>query len=293
MSTYGNQPPPNPGPGQYGGPQQPPSGGTYGGNTYGSPSGGAPYSGGTYGSAPGAAPTSGGTYGAAPTSGGTYGSAPTSGGTYGSAPAGGTQYGGAPYGAPVGAPGGAPYGGGPAGGPPPYGSQPPPQGTNGLSIAGLVLAFLFAPIGFILSIIGLIQAGKRGQKGKGLAVAGIIVSLLVMIGSGVLIAATASTVTKLADPGCTVGKSAVLDNTDKISNPDTLKQGLQATITGLDSAVAKAKHSDVRDAMKALRDDYNQMLQAVNTGTAPDSNLTNKITSDGNRVDSLCSIGTK
>jgi soluble cytochrome b562 len=285
MSTYGNQQPPNPGPGQYGSPQPPPGGTTYGGNTYGSPSSGAPYSGGTYGSAP----TSGGTYGAAPTSGGTYGSAPTSGGTYGAPPAGAPQYGGAPYGS---APGGAPYGGGPAGGPPPYGSQPPRQGTNGLSIAGLVLSWT-GLIGLILSIIGLVQAGKRGQKGKGLAVAGIIISLIVMIGGVVLVAATASKVTKLADPGCTIGKSAVLDNSDKINNPDTIKEGLQATITGLDRAVAQANHSDVRDAMKALRDDYNQMLNAVTTGTPPDSNLTNKITTDGNRVDSLCSIGTK
>jgi len=287
MSTYGNQQPPNPGPGEYGSPQPPPA---YGGTTYGSPPGGAPYSGGTYGAAPGAAPTSGGTYGAAPTSGGTYGSAPAGGGQYG-----GPQYGGAPYGAaPVGAPGGAPYGGGPAGGPPPYG-QPPqqPQGTNGLSIAGLVLAFIIAPVGFILSIIGLVQAGKRGQKGKGLALAGIIVSLLLMIGSGVLVAATASKVTKLADPGCTTGKSAVLDNQSKVSNPDTIKDGLTATIAGLNSAAAKAKHDDVRNAMKALADDYGQMLNAINTATPPSSELTDKIVKDGEKVDSLCSITTK
>ncbi len=286
MSTYGNQPPPNPGPGQYGSPQPPPGGGTYGGNTYGSPSSGAPHSGGTYG----AAPTSGGgTYGAAPTSGGTYGSAPAGGGQYG-----GNQYGSAPYGAaPVGAPGGAPYGGGPAGGPPPYGQPPQQQGTNGLSIAGLVLAFIIAPVGFILSIIGLVQAGKRGQKGKGLALAGIIVSLLLMIGSGVLVAATASKVTKLADPGCTGGKSALLDNQSKVSNPDTIKDGLTATIAGLNSAAAKAKHDDVRDAMKALADDYSQMLNAINTATLPSSELNDKIVKDGEKVDSLCSIATK
>jgi hypothetical protein len=312
MSTYGNQPPPNPGPGQYGSPQPPAGDGSYGGTTYGSPSGGAPYGGGTYGAAPtsgggtyGPAPTSGGTYGAAPTSGGgTYGPAPTSGGTYGSAPAGGpqyggnqyggNQYGGAPYGAaPVGAPGGAPYGGGPAGGPPPYGQPPQQQGTNGLSIAGLVLAFIIAPVGFILSIIGLVQAGKRGQKGKGLALAGIIVSLVLMIGSGVLVAAAASKVTKLADPGCTTGKSAVLDNQSKVSNPDTIKDGLTATIAGLNSAASKAKHDDVRDAMKALADDYSQMLNAINTATPPSSELTDKIVKDGEKVDSLCSITTK
>jgi hypothetical protein len=138
-----------------------------------------------------------------------------------------------------------------------------------------------------------VQAGKRGQKGKGLALAGIIVSVLLMIGSGVLVAVTASKVTKLADPGCTTGKSAVLDNQSKVSNPDTIKDGLTATITGLNSAAAKARHDDVRDAMKALADDYSQMLNAINTATPPSSELTDKIVKDGGQVDSLCSIGTK
>src|SRR5262249_926005 len=138
-------------------------------------------------------PQYGGSTYRSPSGGGPYGSAPTSGG---------------------------PYGGGPAGGPP-YGGPPQQPGTNGLSIAGLVLAFLFAPLGFILSIVALIQAGKRGQKGKGLAIGGIIVSLLIMIVSGVLIvaaASTVSTVSKLADPGCTTGKAAILDNAAKAGN---------------------------------------------------------------------------
>jgi hypothetical protein len=94
-------------------------------------------------------------------------------------------------------------------------------------------------------------------------------------------------------PGCTTGKAAILDNTSKISNQGTIKEGLQATVTGLDTAIAEAEHGEVRNAMRALRDDYNQLLQAVNTGTAPDSNLTSKLTTDGSRIDSLCSIGTK
>jgi hypothetical protein len=282
MSTYGNQQPPNPGPGQYGSPQPPPGGGSYGGTTYGSPSSGGP----TYGSAP---TSGGGTYGSAPTSGGTYGSAPAGGAQYG-----GNQHGGAPYGAaPVGAPGGAPYGSGPAGGQPPYGQPPQQKGTNGLAVAGLILAIFMAPVGFILSIIGLVQAGKRGQKGKGLALTGIIVSLILMIGSGVLVALAANTVTKLADPGCTTGKSALIDNQSKVSNPDTIKDGLTATIAGLNSAAAKANHDDVRNAMKAMADDYSQMLNAINTATVPSSELNDKIIKDGEKIDSLCSITTK
>jgi hypothetical protein len=178
-------------------------------------------------------------------------------------------------------------------GTPAYGSPPPPPpGTNGLSIAGLILAFLAAPIGFILSIIGLIQAGKRGQKGKGLAIAGIIISLLLMVG-GVIIAATvATTVSKLADAGCTTGKSALVDNSAKMNDPNSVKPALQASIDGLDAAAAKATHADVKAAVTALADDYKQLLQDVNTGTPPDPALQTKIDNDAKKFDSLCSITT-
>jgi hypothetical protein len=183
--------------------------------------------------------------------------------------------------------------------PPPSGdpslpSPPPTQTTNGLAIAGFILAFLLAPVGLILSVIGLIQAGKRQQKGKVLAVFGIVISLLIMGGVTVAVVAAGKKVATLADPGCTTGKSAILDNAAKAAdgaNPATMKAGLQATIDGLNSAAAKAKHDDVRDAMKVLAVDYNQLLQAVNSGVAPDAGLSEKLTADANKIDSLCSIG--
>lgn len=52
-----------------------------------------------------------------------------------------------------------------------------PQSWNVLSILGFVfvLTFFLAPIGLILSIIGAVQAGKRNEKGKGFAIAGIVI----------------------------------------------------------------------------------------------------------------------
>jgi hypothetical protein len=183
----------------------------------------------------------------------------------------------------------------PAYGDPSFAAPPPQQGTNGLSIAGFVLAIVVAPIGFILSIVGLVQAGRRGQKGKGLAIAGIIISLVLMVTGVAAAVAVGMTVGKkvatLADPGCTVGKAAILDNASKISSPDTAKAGLQASIDGLNSAIAKAQHDDVRNAMKAVADDYSQLLQAINTGTAPDPGLQDKLTADAEKVDSLCTVG--
>jgi hypothetical protein len=99
-----------------------------------------------------------------------------------------------------------PYGQPPPQQPPPYSSQPPPsygmppygqqqppyppQGpyaepkTNGLAIGGFIVAFFFGLIGLVLSIIALnqINASNGMQKGKGLALAGIIISALNMVG---------------------------------------------------------------------------------------------------------------
>jgi hypothetical protein len=171
----------------------------------------------------------------------------------------------------------------------------PPRSTNGLAIAGLILAFLMAPIGLILSIVGLVQAGRRGQKGKGLAIAGVVVSLLSIVTATVAVVALSSaavnTISTLADPGCTAGRAAILDNQAKVSNTsdvDGMKAGLQATITGLKDAGAKAKHDNVRAATNALADDYNQLLNALNAAAVPDASLQSKLSADGATFDSLC-----
>lgn len=82
-----------------------------------------------------------------------------------------------------------PYGGHPpqygAYPPPPYGGYPPtyagypqPQPTNTLAIASLVCAFVFAPLGIIFGHISLSQIKKSGEEGRGLALAGLIISYL-------------------------------------------------------------------------------------------------------------------
>jgi hypothetical protein len=55
--------------------------------------------------------------------------------------------------------------------------------TNRMAIWGFVLAFLFAPLGIIFSAIGLSQARRRGERGRGLAIAGVIVSLVWLAGA--------------------------------------------------------------------------------------------------------------
>lgn len=62
-----------------------------------------------------------------------------------------------------------------------------PKVGRGITIAGVVFAFLLPLLGLILSIVGLVQARGAGQK-NGLAVAGIIISIVWPILVGILIA---------------------------------------------------------------------------------------------------------
>lgn len=64
-----------------------------------------------------------------------------------------------------------------------YGSPQPPTGTNGMAIAALVLGlcgflFLTPVVGLVLGFVALSAVKKSGQSGKGLAISGIVLSLV-------------------------------------------------------------------------------------------------------------------
>jgi hypothetical protein len=94
-------------------------------------------------------------------------------------PAAGQPYGAAPpppgYGAP------SPYG---------YGQYPQPdRGFNGLAIAAFVLSFLCSIAGLICGFISLNQISRRQQRGRGLAIAAIVISIVsIVIGVAAFIA---------------------------------------------------------------------------------------------------------
>ena len=54
------------------------------------------------------------------------------------------------------------------------------KGYNIFAILSLVFAFLISLLGLVFGIIALIQINKSGEKGRGLAIAGIIISALLM-----------------------------------------------------------------------------------------------------------------
>ena len=53
--------------------------------------------------------------------------------------------------------------------------------TNTVALVGFVLSFFITISGLICSIIGLIKSNEYGGNGKGLAIAGIVISAVSMI----------------------------------------------------------------------------------------------------------------
>jgi len=224
------------------------------------------------------------------------------------------QYGAPPqpqYGAPDSQYGGQPQFGGPV---PPggYGYPVAPQNQkNGFAVAGFVLS-ITAVLGLIFSLLGLSRAGKVGGKGKGLAVAGLVLSILFGIGWGVGIASVANSTA--LDPGCTSAEASFRSMLGKLqtdesqlnadANNATALQADLTTFTGdlqtvkasLDSSLAKSEHQSVKDKIQAMDTDLGTVLTGL---TALQKGDTSQLTSfeaaagrlepDGNAVDSVCS----
>jgi len=71
---------------------------------------------------------------------------------------------------------------------PPAYATPPKSGTNGFAIAALVFGIIpICFLGVIFAIVALVQTSKSGQKGKGFAIAGLVLSALWLAG-GVTVA---------------------------------------------------------------------------------------------------------
>ncbi|MFE2325549.1 DUF4190 domain-containing protein [Streptomyces sp. NPDC059385] len=76
--------------------------------------------------------------------------------------------------------------------PPGYGQQPPR--LNGFALASLLVGLLcLPPLGIVFGVVALVQISKKGEKGKALAIVGLVVSVL-MTGVVVLSAERVATV---------------------------------------------------------------------------------------------------
>lgn len=87
-------------------------------------------------------------------------------------------------------------------GPSPYGPHPggypPARPTNSLAVVSLVCAFLFAPLGIVFGHMSLSQIKKSGEDGRGLAIAGLVISYLVLVATIVVVVVSVILVVGLA-----------------------------------------------------------------------------------------------
>ena len=82
--------------------------------------------------------------------------------------------------------------------PQPQPAEKTAQKTNTLSIVGLVMSLIVPIVGLVLSIVALFQIKKTNQKGKGLAIAGVVVSTVMVL---LTVAALALAFTYAIDSG--------------------------------------------------------------------------------------------
>lgn len=146
-----------------------------------------------------------------------------------------------------------------------YGSVPPEanQKYNGLAIAGFICSFFVSLLGLILSIVGLNQIKKQGGKGKGLAIAGIIISAAGMVIQVILVIALivggASYASKAIDEAKTdsfysQSSSGNGDSSDKSKAQDNLDDALDDTLG--------ETHDDLTDGDYGLYDSIQDFVDS-------------------------------
>ncbi|PKV07205.1 peptidyl-prolyl cis-trans isomerase [Bifidobacterium pseudolongum subsp. globosum] len=196
----------------------------------------------------------------------------------------------------------------------PYGGQIPPQippqepmagygapqnndKWNGLVIAGFVCAFLVPIVGLILSIIGMVQINKNGGKSKGMAIAGIIVSVVVMVLNGLLVfsmlnaanGAIQTAITTSQSPSATSSSPGTtdpdiddldndLDDLDDLDNDvDTLPEGM--TLEELLS-MPTFKEQFEQQVTKGLPDGMDMKVSAKGNTLILDATVNKPLTDD-------------
>lgn len=183
-----------------------------------------------------------------------------------------------PYGTPEGMVPGAPYYGAPA-----------PQGRSGLATAALCTFFL-PLVGLVLSIVAMLKTGPGKLSGRGVAVTALVLSILAT-GFWGFVGYKVGSKTSALDPGCTNGKTAILDGMSKFdkdaaaSDQTAMTADIQTIVNQLNDAIAKAHRADVKTAMQNVRDDFNSIL----SGNASDD-LQTKLNTDAQQIDNLCTI---
>lgn len=197
--------------------------------------------------------------------------------------------------------------------------QPGPQKTNTMAILGLVFAFVFSPLGVVFSAIGLKQVKERREGGRGLALAGLILSIAFIL-IGILVAVLALTVFSAAVEKAAEAQDAVsvsdsptdagapAEDTDgviaacevivpavvnlesdlaTVQTPEDYAAVMTDLRTTIESAASQTTDPTFVAHVQTLSSDFQQAADAVSAGQDP-TFLEEALTADGTRIDDDC-----
>ena len=203
--------------------------------------------------------------------------------------------------------------------PPGYYQPAPPQGgyrpqpTNTMAILGLGFAFLFSPLGIAFSIVGLRQVERRQEKGHGLAVTGLVLSVVFLV-LGIFLAvdrvrgpatgseATAgeprpdnSPVVPTEDPdgvlaACRIIQPAFVRFEGELAAVTTAEEYtavMNAIRTTMESAAADATDPEFVAHVRQFSADFELLVAMVGRGEDP-SSLEDTVAAHGGAIDDDC-----
>jgi asparagine N-glycosylation enzyme membrane subunit Stt3 len=191
-----------------------------------------------------------------------------------------------------------------------------PQKTNTMAILGLVFAFVFSPLGVIFSAIGLKQIKERRESGRGLALAGLIISIISIVLAIIAIIAfvtvlapavekaaqsesAASASADVAAPAddttgvvaaCEVIVPAVVNlesDLATVETPEDYAEVMGTLRTTMEAAAGQTTDRTFIAHVQTLSDDFQQAIDAVSAGEDP-SSLESALTADGTQIDDDC-----
>jgi hypothetical protein len=206
----------------------------------------------------------------------------------------------------------------------PYPAQQPgfpvpvqPQRTNTMAILGLVFAFVFSPLGIVFSAMGLSQTKKRGEGGRGLAIAGLVLSIVFLLISIALVAVVLVAANEIAEnpesaaelfeePAGDVGTGdlegvatacevimpamqALEAEMATVTTPEEYTAVLVELRSAIETAAAGSGDEPFIADVQALSDDLQLASDAVAAGEDP-SYLENALAADGAQVGTTCGL---
>lgn len=150
----------------------------------------------------------------------------------------------------------------------------PGQKTNTMAIIALILAFIVPLVGLILGIVALAQVKKKNEGGKGLAVASIILSVVLIIGQIIAVTmfwgAIFTAQTELKRQGIDVDTNTGTVNVQD-KNGDSASIGKAKIPNGFPSSVPIYPNAKIMLGMKSGTDKFSVVLETTDSKSKVES----------------------